>query len=73
MNFKSQLRKTCNLDVKMLETSKDGLVLTVNKRLVNADSLQFITAFVEDHKLNLMSEFGFYYISTQILAPGSHF
>ncbi len=69
MNFKSEIKKTCNLDVKMLETSNDGLILTVSKRLVNSDSLQSITAFVNDHKLNLMSEFGIYYISTQILEP----
>jgi hypothetical protein len=73
MSFKSEIRKTCNLDVKMIETSNDGLILTVSKRLVNADSLQYITSFVNDHKLNLMSEFGFYYISTGILAPASQF
>ncbi len=73
MSFKSEIRRTCNLDLKMLETAKDGLILTVSKRSVNADSLQFITSFVNAHKLNLLAEFGYYYISSEILAPASKF
>ncbi len=69
MVFKSEIRKNCNLDAKMVETSKDGLILTLSKRLVNADSLRIITDLVNQHKLNLLSEFGQYYISTRILTP----
>ncbi len=71
MIFKSEIRKSCNLDAKMVETSKDGLILTINKRLVDPDSLQVITNLVNQHKLYLLLEFGHYYISEKILAPAS--
>jgi len=69
MIFKNTLRKSCNLDATMVETSRDGLILTIRKSLVDADSLQIITNLVNQHKLNLLSEFGRYYISEKILTP----
>ncbi len=69
MIFKNEIRKSCNLNAKMVETSKDGLILTLNKRLVDSASLQIIINLVSQHKLNLLSEFGHYYISKQILTP----
>lgn len=69
MVFKNEIRKICNLDAKMVETYKDGLVLTLNKHVVDAESLQIMTNLVNQHKLNLLSEFGQYYISEKILTP----
>ena len=71
MIFKNEIRKSCNLDVTMVETYKDGLILTINKRSVDPSSLQIIIDLVNQHKLNLLSEFGRYYISNQILTPTS--
>ena len=71
MNFKREIRTSCNLDAKMLDTTEDGMVLTVEKRMVNATTLELMTNFVSQHKLSLLSESGRYFISTSILAPVS--
>ncbi len=71
MNFKRQISATCNLEAKMLDTSEEGMVLTVEKRQITENSLELMTNFVVQNKLNMLFENGRYFISTNILAPVS--
>jgi hypothetical protein len=69
MVFKREIGTTCSLDVKMLETQKDGIILTVERNLVNASNLNFLKEFVNQHKLSLLLESDCYFISTCVLKP----
>jgi hypothetical protein len=55
----------------MLDTLKDGIVLSIEQNLVNSNDLVFITNFVNQHKLSLLLDSERYFISTNALAPSS--
>ena len=69
MIFKRKIGTTCNLEVSIIETTSDGLILSIEENSVNTDSLAFITNFVSQNKLNLLLEHERYFISTQMLTP----
>jgi hypothetical protein len=69
MVLKREIGANCNLDAKILETLKDGFVLRIMENMVNENSLEAITDFVNKHELNILFDDGVYFISNQILAP----
>jgi hypothetical protein len=71
MVFKRKLGSSCSIDVKMLDTLKDGFVLSIEQNLVNSNDLVFITNFVNQHKLSLLLDSERYFISTNALTPSS--
>ncbi|TFH23075.1 hypothetical protein E4G67_03585, partial [Candidatus Bathyarchaeota archaeon] len=54
MVFKREIGTSCNLDVKMLDTVKDGVVLTFDQSAVNSNNLVYIKDFVTQHNLSLL-------------------
>jgi hypothetical protein len=68
MVLKREIVRNYNLDVKILETCKDGLVLRI-ENMVNITSLALLTDFVSKHQLNMLSENDGYFVSKEILAP----
>jgi hypothetical protein len=68
MILKREIVRTCRLDVRILETFKDGLVLRV-ENIVNGNSLSLITDFVNKHQLNMLFDNGVYFISIEMLSP----
>ncbi len=71
MMFKREIGESCNIDVKMLDTRKDGIVLSIEQRLVNSSVLVYIKEFVNVHKLSLLLESERYFISTNALKASS--
>jgi hypothetical protein len=71
MVFKREIGASCSLNVKMLDTLKDGIVLTIEQNLVNRAHLDFIKNFVSQHKLSLLLDSDCYFISTDALKPSS--
>ncbi len=71
MVFKREIGANCSLDVKMLDTLKDGIVLTIEQDLVNGSNLLFIKDFVSQHNLSLLLDSECYFISTNALKPSS--
>jgi hypothetical protein len=69
MILKREMQKNCSIDVKILDTSKDGLVLRIMENMVDKESLEIISDFVNQHKLNILLDNGVYFISTKILCP----
>jgi hypothetical protein len=69
MVFKREIGSSCALDVKMLDTLKDGIVLTIEQSAVNNDDLVYIKDFVSQHNLSLLLDSDCYFISTQALQP----
>ena len=71
MVFKREIGSTCSLDVKMLDTVKDGIVLTFEQSAVNSSDLVFIKDFVTQHNLSLLLDSDCYFISTSALKPSA--
>ena len=68
MILKCEIVKDYNIEVKILETLKDGLVLRI-ENMVNRTSLERITEFANKHQLNILLENDVYFISNETLAP----
>ncbi len=71
MVFKREIGSSCSLDVKMLDTVKDGIVLTFEQSAVNNSDLMFIKDFVTQHNLSLLLDSDCYFISTNTLKPSA--
>jgi hypothetical protein len=71
MVLKREIGASCSLNVKMLDTLKDGIVLSIEQTLVNGAKLDFIKNFVSQHKLSLLLDSDCYFISTGALKPSS--
>lgn len=71
MVFKREIGTSCSLDVKMLDTSNEGIILSIEQNAVKDEDLEFLTNFVNQHKLSLLLDSERYFISTSTLAPGS--
>jgi len=69
--FKREIGSSSSLDVKMLDTGKDGIVLTFEQSAVNSDDLIYIKDFVSQHNLSLLLDSDCYFISTQTLQPSN--
>ena len=68
MVFKREIGSGCSLDVKMLDTINDGIILSIDQNLVDRNNLVFIRDFVDQHKLNLLLDSERYFISTNALS-----
>ena len=73
MVFKREIGISCSLNVKMLDTVNDGIVLSIDQNLVNSNDLLFITDFVNQHKLSLLLDSERYFISTNALSPSNQY
>ncbi len=69
MIFKRKIWTNCNVEVSIIETLSDGLILSIEENAVNDNSLAYLTNFVSQNKLNLLLEHERYFISTQMLTP----
>ena len=71
MVFKREIGSTCSLDGKMLDTIKDGIVLTFDQDAINSNDLVYIKDFVTQHNLSLLLDSECYFISTNVLKPST--
>jgi hypothetical protein len=71
MVFKREICTGCSLDVKMLDTVNDGIVLTFDQSAVGSNDLVYIKDFVTQHNLSLLLDSECYFISTNALKPSS--
>jgi len=69
MLYKRKIGTSCSIDVKMLDTINDGIILSIEEDLVDGDNLIFIKDFVNEHKLSLLLDNDRYFISTNALSP----
>ena len=69
MVLKQELLRNYQLEVQILETSRDGVVLRFTDNLISREFLDIISEFVEKHNLNVLFDDGIYFISEQILEP----
>jgi hypothetical protein len=73
MVFKREIGSSCSIVVEMLDTLKDGIVLSIEQDLVDSNGLEFIKNFVNQHKLSLLLDSERYFISTNALTPSGQY
>jgi hypothetical protein len=71
MVFKREISTSCSFDIKMLDTKKDGVILTFDQSSVNSNDLVYIKDFVTQHNLSLLLDSECYFISTNVLEPSN--
>jgi hypothetical protein len=70
MKFKREIQTTCGIDVKMLDTAEDGIILFVERETLNFSSYKLLADFAAQKELSLQLEVGNFIISTHPLSPG---
>jgi hypothetical protein len=70
MKFKREIQITCGIDVRMLDTTEDGIILYVERETLNVGSYKLLADFAAQKELSLQLEVGNFIISTHPLSPG---
>jgi hypothetical protein len=69
MKYKREIQTSCSIDVKMLDTAEDGIVLCVERKMLDASAYKLLANFAAENALSLQLEVGNFLISTHALAP----
>ena len=69
MKFKREIQTKCSIDVKMLDTAEDGLVLYVERKMLDVGAYKLLADFATQNELSLQLDIGNFFISTHGLAP----
>lgn len=70
MKFKREIQTTYDINVKMLDTAEDGIILYVERETLNVGSYKLLADFAAQKELNLQLEVGNLIISTHPLSSG---
>jgi hypothetical protein len=69
MKFKREIQTKCSIDVKMLDTAEDGLVLYVERKTLDIGAYKLLADFTAQNDLSLQLDMGNFIISTRALPP----
>ena len=69
MKFKTKIQTDCGIDMTMLDTTEDGIVLYVERKSLNAASYKLLADFAAKNQLNLQLDSGNFIISIHALSP----
>jgi hypothetical protein len=69
MKFKREIQTSCSVDVKMLDTAEDGIVLYVERKTIGSEAYKLLANFATENSLSLQLEVGNFIISTHALMP----
>ena len=67
MKFKKEIKSTFGIEMNMLDTKEDGLVLWVERKTLDTSSHKILADYVTQKELSLLSEAGNFIISTHPL------
>ncbi len=67
MRFKREIRAACGIEMNMLDTDEDGLVLWVERKTVEVSSYKLLADFASNKNLSLLLEVGNFFVSTHPL------
>jgi hypothetical protein len=68
MKYKTKIQTSCGIDVKMLDTAEDGIVLCVERKSLDSASYKLLVDFATQNQLNLQLSSGNFIISTHALS-----
>ncbi len=67
MRFKKDIKSTYDIEMNMLDTKEDGLVLWVERKTLDASSYKVLADYATQKELSLLLEAGNFIISTHPL------
>ena len=67
MKIKRQIQERCDIEAKMVDLPKVGLVLTIEKSELNKDSYKLLADYAAEINVNLQLEMGRFVISSEAL------
>jgi hypothetical protein len=67
MKFKKEINSTCGIEMNMLDTKEDGLVLWVERKTLDTRSYKTLADYATQKELSLLLEAGNLIISTHPL------
>ena len=70
MKLKREIQTAYGIDVKMLDTAEDGIILYVERETLNVGSYKLLADFAAQKELSLKLEVGNFIISTHPLSTG---
>lgn len=69
MKFKTKILSNCGINLKMLDTSEDGLVLYIERKEIDISAYKLLADFTAQNNLNLQLDIGNFIVSKNLLPP----
>ena len=73
MKIKRQIQERCDIEAKMVDLPKVGLVLTIEKSELDKDSYKLLADYAAENNLYLQLEMGRFVISNEALPTAASF
>ena len=69
MKFKTKIHDSCGVDLKMLDTSEEGLVLYIERKAIDSSAYKLLADFTAQNALSLQLDIGNFIVSKNALPP----
>lgn len=69
MKFKTKIKNSSGIDLKMLDIPEEGLVLYIERKALDTSSYKLLADFAAQNNLSLQLALGNFIISTHPLPP----
>jgi hypothetical protein len=69
MKLKTKIHESCGIDLKMLDTSEDGLVLYIERKAIDVSAYKLLADYTAQNELILQLDIGNFIVSKNALPP----
>jgi hypothetical protein len=69
MKLKIKIHASCGIDLKMLDTSEDGLVLYIERKAIDIGAYKLLADYTAQNDLSLQLDIGNFIVSKNALPP----
>jgi hypothetical protein len=67
MKLKTKIHSSCGIDLKMLDTSEDGLVLYIERKAIDISAYKLLADYAAQNDLSLQLDIGNFIVSKNTL------
>jgi hypothetical protein len=69
MKLKTKIHESCGIDLKMLDTSEEGLVLYIERKTIDVSAYKLLADYTAQNELILQLDIGNFIVSKNALPP----
>ena len=69
MKLKTKIHESCGINLKMLDTSEDGLVLYIERKAIDVSVYKLLADYTAQNELILQLDIGNFIVSKNALPP----
>ena len=69
MKLKTKIHDNCGINLKMLDTSEDGLVLYIERKEIDISAYKLLADYTAQNNLSLQLNIGNFIVSKNLLPP----